>query len=148
MSPPLGNATCNVDLDQEFPYDSTSIRMERIALEAESRINQMMAEEKRTGTHFPHLNRDIQALASLKKSILKQREWELQHGDLIRTEHEINMEKNIKKRFNKLLDYLGDDGQKRLICMTNQFLEMAEKIAVPGEINAAEGKLVLVDDNN
>ena len=96
---------------------------------------------------LPHLNRDIQALASLKKSILKQREWELQHGDLIRSEHEINMEKNIKKRFNKLLDYLGDDGQKRLICMTNQFLEMAEKIAVPGEINA-EGKLVLVDDNN
>jgi len=45
---------------------------------------------------------------------LKQREWELQHGDLIRAEHEINM---------------------------------AEKIAVPGEINA-EGKLVLVDDNN
>ena len=88
--------------------------MERIALEAESRINQMMAKAKRTGTHFPHLNRDIQALASLKKSILKQREWELQHGDLIRAEHEINM---------------------------------AEKIAVPGEINA-EGKLVLVDDNN
>ena len=102
-----------------------------------------MAEEKKTGIHFPYLNRDIQALASLRKSILKQKDWELQHEDLIQAEKE----KKIKKKFDNLMDTLGDEGRNRLVSMTTRFLEMVDKLAVPMERNA-DGKFVRVDEDN
>jgi hypothetical protein len=113
-------------------------------LDIEARINKMMTEEKNTGIHFSYLNRDIQALANLRKSILKQRDWELQHEDLIQDENEKNIQKNIKKKFDKLMNVLGDDGRNRLVSMTTRFLEMADKIAVPMAVDA-EGNFVRVD---
>ena len=146
MSPPPANATCDIDLDQEFLSDSPYVRLERMALEAEARINRMMAEEKKTGTHFPHLNRDILALTSLRKSVLKHKEWELQHADLIQAENRKNIEKNIKDKFDRLLVTLGDDGQERIINMTTRFLEEIDKLAVP-MVRNADGKWVIVDEN-
>ena len=144
IPPPVGNDPISLNLYQGFDEESTLGRMERMAQDIEARINRMIAEEQETGIKYANLNKDIQALASLRKSILKQRDWELIHGDSIQAENERNMEKNIKRRFDGLLEYLGDDGQKRLICMMHNFLEMADKIAVPMNLNA-EGKFVVVD---
>jgi hypothetical protein len=137
---------CDIDLDQEVLSDSPYVRMERMALETEARINRMMAEEKKTGTHFPHLNRDIQALTSLRKSVLKHKEWEFQHADLIQAENRKNIEKNIKDKFDRLLVTLGDDGQERIINMTTRFLEEIDKLAVP-MVRKADGEWVIVDEN-
>ena len=107
----------------------------------------MMAEEKKTGTHFPHLNRDIQALTSLRKSVFKHKELELQHADLIQAENRKNIEKNIKDKFDRLLVTLGDDGQERIINMTTSFLEEIDKLAVQ-MVRKADGKWVIVDNND
>jgi hypothetical protein len=103
MSPPTANATCDIDPDQELVSENASTRMERMALEAESRIKSIMAEEKQTGIKYAFLHRDIQALTSLRKSVLKHKEWELQHADLIQAENRKNIEKNIKDKFDRLL---------------------------------------------
>jgi hypothetical protein len=148
INPPhVGNDPIGSNPYLELNEETTLERMERMSQDIEARINRMMKEEQETGIKFPHLNRDIQALASLRKSIIKQRDWQLIHGDSVQAQNELNMEKNIKRKFDGLLEYLGDDSQKRLICMMHNFLEMAEKIAIPGEINA-EGKLILDDNNN
>ena len=41
----------------------------------------MIAEERETGIKYPYLKRDLQALATLRKAILKQKEWESTHAD-------------------------------------------------------------------
>jgi hypothetical protein len=136
-----------LNLYQGFDEESTLGRMERMAQDIEARINRMMKEEQETGIKFPHLNRDIMSLAALRKSIIKQRDWELIHGDSVQDQNQRKMGKNIKKKFDKLLDYLGDDGQKRMIRMTTMFLEMVDKIAVPMELNA-KGDFVVVDEKD
>jgi len=146
MSPPTANATCDIDPDRELVSENASTRMERMALEAESRIKSIMAEEKQTGIKYAFLHRDIQALTNLRKSVLKQREWEFQHADLIQAENRKNIEKNIKDKFDRLLVTLGDDGQERIINMTTRFLEEIDKLAVP-MVCKADGEWVIVDEN-
>jgi hypothetical protein len=59
-------------------------RMEAIADKCEERIKRIMEQEASTGIRYPYLNRDIQTLASLRKSILKLKEWELKYRDPLR----------------------------------------------------------------
>jgi len=54
--------------------DSALETMENIAQQYEARIKRMIAEERETGVKYPFINRDLQALASLRKAILKQKE--------------------------------------------------------------------------
>ena len=39
----------------------------------------------------------------------------------------------IKKKFDKFMVNLGDDGGERLIAAANKFLDMALKVAIPME---------------
>jgi hypothetical protein len=41
------------------------------------------------------------------------------------------MQQTMGRRFNGLLQYLGEAGQNRMIEAANKFLELAEKKAVP-----------------
>ena len=145
--PQVGNDPIGSNPYLELNEETTLERMERMSQDIEARINRMMKEEQETGIKFPHLNRDVQALASLRKSIIKQRDWEILHGDSIEAQKNKVIEDRIKRKFDGLLEYLGDDGQKRLICMMNNFLEMVDKIAVPMEFNA-KGEFVVVDEKN
>ena len=90
----------------------------------------MIVEEKETGLMYPFINRGLQALASLRKTILKQKEWETTHEDPLNRKRRERMEQNIDRRFNALMENIGEDGQDRLIRAMNRFLELAEQKAV------------------
>jgi hypothetical protein len=143
QSPNTSNDTNYSCFQNKLYNESTLMRMERIARDLEARINRMITEEKNTGVIYPHLNRDVQALANLRKSILKQKDWEMHNRDSIQEEQDKQMEELIKSRFDNMVNRLGDDGCERLAQMLHTFLERAEKLAIPMEYND-EGKLVPV----
>jgi len=72
-------------------------------------------------------------LAALRKAIIKQRDYEQKHGAEIKARQDREMERVIKKKFDKLLPKIGDG--ERLISAANRFLEMATKEAVLMEEN-------------
>jgi hypothetical protein len=102
--------------------------LEEIAEQQEKRIKRIIKEEQETGIKYPFLNREFQGLAALRKAIIKQREYEQKHGAEIKARKDKEMEKVIKKKFDKLLPKIGDG--ERLISAMNRFLEMATKEAV------------------
>ncbi len=87
-----------------------------------------MEEEKETGTKYPFLKREFQGLAALRKAIIKQRDYEQKHWAEIQARKHKEMEKEFKKKFDKLLPKIGDG--ERLISAANRFLEMATKEAI------------------
>ena len=104
--------------------------MENIARQYEVRIKRMISEEKETWVKYSFINRDLQALASLRKAILKQREWEGTHEDPMNRKRYQRMTITMDKKFNSLMENLGEDGQDRLLKAANRFLKLAEKKAV------------------
>lgn len=107
--------------------DSTLETMENIARNYEGRIKRMLVEEKETGVKFPFLNRDMSALASLRKTLLREKEWAATHEDPLKQKKRERMEKSIDRRFNALMENIGEDGQERLAMAINRFLELAEE---------------------
>lgn len=120
---PVFPSTC----DEDGPLET----MENIAREYEARIKRMIAEEKETGVKYPHLNRDLQALGSLRKAILRQSEWETIHEDPLKRKKYERMEQTVDRRFNRLMENLGEDGRDRMIRAANRFLELIEQKSVP-----------------
>ena len=61
----------------------------------------MMIEEKRSGIKYPYLNRDLQALATLEKVLVKQKTYEIYHDheDPIKRRKMEKIERNIDKNF-------------------------------------------------
>jgi len=112
--------------DGETPLD----RMERLAMQLENRIKQMMEEERATGIKYPYINKDVQALASLRKAIVKQRDWEMRHGDPMTGKQYEVVKKRIEKRFDGFMNSFNENSHLRLIAMTDRFLELAEKEAL------------------
>jgi len=112
--------------DENSPLET----MENIAREYEARIKRMIAEEKESGIKYPVLNRDLQALAALRKAILKQKEWEATHEDPLKRKRFERMEQTMNRRFSRLIENFGEDGQDRMIRAANRLLELAEQKAV------------------
>jgi hypothetical protein len=86
------------DFTDTFPKDTESdslATMENIARQYEARIKRMMNEENETGVKYPFINRDLQALASLRKAILKQKEWSLTHDDPIKLREDQLLKESI-----------------------------------------------------
>jgi hypothetical protein len=122
----------------ESDEESTLEAMENIARQYEARIKRMIAEEKERGVTFPYINRDLQALANLRKAILKQKEWDSTHEDPHNQKRFESMQKTIDRRFKNMMDTLGEDGQERLLIRAaNRFLELVDQHAVP--VNQLEG---------
>jgi hypothetical protein len=131
LSPPSASDEANASgSPPEFEEESTLETMENIARQYEVRIKRMIVEEKETGVRYPFINRDLQALANLRKAILKQREWESIHGDSLIRKRRERMEENIDRRFNSLMESLGEDGRDRMIRAADRFLELAEQKAL------------------
>jgi len=146
-SPKTPNEDDYSSIQDESENEGSLMRMERMAFDLEGRIKRMMSEERKTGVIYPHLNKDIQSLANLRKSIIKQKDWEMNHRDSIQEEKDKLIEKNIRMRFDKVTSFLTDDGRSRLVSALQRFLELAEKSTILMEVNN-EGKLVPVDKNN
>ena len=90
----------------------------------------MIAEEKETGVKYPFINRDLQALASFRKAILKQKEWEATHEEPLNRRRYQKMAQRIDRRFNNLMESLGTEGQSRMIEGADRFLQLVEERAV------------------
>ncbi len=108
--------------------------LEEIADQQESRIKRIISEEKETGVKYLQLSKEIMSLTNLRKAIIKQREWELKHGDAIKNKRIQRMGKDIKKNFDKIIEDLGDDGRERIISAVKRFMELAEKEAITPEV--------------
>lgn len=123
---------------QSFPQEASGLAlpvgsgdaletMEAIARQYEARIQSMIAEEKETGMRYPYINRDLQALASLRKTILKQKEWDSSHDDPLKRREYERRDKIMERRFHALMDELGEEGQARVVRAAERFLELAEQ---------------------
>lgn len=104
----------------------------------------MINEEKETCIKDLFINRDLQVLASLRKAILKQREWEATHEDPLNRKRRERVEQSIDRRLNALMENIGEDGQDRLIRAANRFLELAEQKAIAMD-RCEDGTYTLTD---
>lgn len=144
---PLSSVTGEIkynDLHLPPDGDDPLETMENIAVQYEARIKRMIAEEKESGVKYPFISRDLQALASLRKAILKQKEWEATHEDPLKRKRRKRMEKDLDWRFRAVMDNFGEDGRDRMIRALNRFLELAEQKAVP-MYRKADGTYTLTD---
>lgn len=143
---PEGNTS--TDFLPDTPEDLTSLeRLELKAKQYETRIEKIMSNEKATGQFYPYLSRDFQALASLRKAILKQRDWELKHPDPLIAINDERRKQLMERRFNLLLDMLVPEGQERIVKASERFLEAVEKHAVAMRFNEKTGKYQRIPDN-
>lgn len=114
--------------DSENIYSGESL--EDLAAQQEKRIKQMIHAENENKVKYPHLNREIQCLASLRKAILKQKDWEKKSGETLIRGTKTKLVKNYQKRFEEIFKDIDDGGLERLTIAANKFLELAEKNAI------------------
>lgn len=103
--------------------------LEELAELQGDRIKRIIKEERETGIKYPYLNREYQGLAALRKALIKERDYEKKHWAEIQARKQKELKKGFKKKFDKVLTNLDDDGE-RLISAANRFLEMATKEAI------------------
>lgn len=118
------------DEDREDIYSGESL--EELAIQQEKRIKQMIQEENKNKVKYPHLNREIQCLASLRKALIKQRDWEIKNGQTLIRGNKTKLSKNSQKRFESVVKGFNfdDDALERLTIAANKFLELAEQESI------------------
>ena len=91
-----------------------------------------MWEEKEQGVSYPNLMKDVQALTSLEKIILKEIEWRMKNKDQLLEEYEKRQEREIGERFDRFLEkhFPTDESRKRMVDALSGFLELAEQETV------------------
>jgi len=101
---------------------------ERIAERLRNRIEKMMAEERDLNVIYPTLSRDVQALSTLQKTIMKQKEFQIKNEfrDPLKLLVEEKNRKEIEGKFQRLMDRKDID-HDRLLKATQKFLELAEE---------------------
>ena len=107
--------------------------LENIAKLHRARIEKMMIEEDQTAVRYPHLNRDIQALASLEKVLMQRKEWESANDDPV----EIRKSRGRKRKIDAIFEGLMKDskgGGASIVSAAELLMEMAEKKSVTLEI--------------
>ncbi len=122
--------------------------MERLARLERERIERMMIEESELNIKHQNLSRDLQALATLSKAIMKQKEFEIKYEneDPIKRRRLERRQKSIQKRFDRFVDdYLPTEERRNsFLKVTERFLELAEEHAILAT-RGPDGKLKLVN---
>jgi hypothetical protein len=110
-----------------------------------ARIMRMMKEEQNTRIKYPHLNRDIQALATLEKVLLKAKSFATSHDheDPVERRNFERMKERMDKNFYSMMRRLGEDGKNEVIQVFDNFLERVEEEAEILE-TGPDGKLRVV----
>jgi hypothetical protein len=110
---------------------------ERIAAQLRRRIERMIKEESEAGFTQQNLGREILALTTLEKTIIKQREWFLRHPgeDPVEKKKELKRQESITNNFKGYIENSTAEGKEHLIEATSKFLEMCEQNAVTLEID-------------
>ena len=137
FSDPLG-----ADFD---PTDSLAA-LDFIAHSMRERIIGMIEKEKKTGVKHPYLSRELQALATLQKVILKQRAYELTHDDPLQERRWVRRQKGIQEEFGALMQNTTNEDRDRMANALGRFLELAKQNCVKLEVGP-DGSYVLPEQS-
>ncbi len=114
-----------------FSDEDTLEALENIAELTRERIRKIITEEAQTGARYPYLNRDLQALAGLQKAIIKQKQFQLLHGQSdpsVVRRRELK-EKQFKEGFDRFLNNFPDGGS-RVVEIAEKFIERINRNSV------------------
>ena len=87
----------------------------------------MIEQEKKTGVKHPYLNRDLQALASLQKVILKQKAFDMLHDDPLKQKRWAKQQEDIQKKFGDLINTMTEDERNNMVQALDRFVELVEE---------------------
>jgi hypothetical protein len=113
-----------------FNPGNTLESLDYIARIQRDRIISMIEQEKETGVKHPYLNRDLQALATLQKVILKQKAFELLHDDPLQQMRWAQRERDVQKRFEAFARATTKDERLRMANALNELMDRLEEHAV------------------
>jgi hypothetical protein len=122
--------------------EDTLESLDQIAKLHRARIKNMLDEEKTTGVRYPYLNRDLQALATLQKLIIKQKVYEMYRDDPLKRKRMSGLEKDIQQKFETYMKQTGEDERIRMVAALDKMLDHLEEHAYTGEIGP-DGKIHL-----
>lgn len=138
------NHTCSTHFS--WSSEDTLESLEHIANLHRARIKAMLEEEEKTGVRYPNLNRDLQALSTLQKLIMKQKAFEKFYDDPAKMRKMAGLQKELGERFGTLMEQMGEDGRMKMVNAIGRFLELAKEHAVPlvkgpdGQLHLGESK--------
>lgn len=135
---------CTNHLGEVPDSENTLESLDYIASLHRKRIRTMLEEEKRTGVKYPHLSRDMQALAALEKVILKQKTFELFYDNPVKQKKLERLKKKMGEKFGAWMNQIGEDGRMKMVNALGKFLEYAEQHSIPGEISP-DGQIRLIE---
>lgn len=125
LLPPPDESYIDSNFSAEISEEGSLEALCQIANLQEERIKRMMAEEMETGIKYPHINRDIQALAGLQKVIMKLSENVMTPEEIRKKKTEEKRDRIMKQRFDKLRERVSYDQMDRVIQAGWRFLELA-----------------------
>jgi hypothetical protein len=102
----------------------------------------MIERGKKTGIKHPYLSRELQALATLQKVILKQRAYELTHDDPLKERRWARRQKGIQEKFGALVKTMTHDDRDRIANALGRFMELAEQHSFQLEVGP-DGSYIL-----
>lgn len=128
------------------PYESSLESLEDLANKLDKRIRDILQEERQTGTRFP-INKEINALSSLRKTILKQKQWELMHSndDPMLLRKQKRDDERLRRSFDLMRSQLTDGGSV-VAEMARRFIELAEKESVTMTYDEKTGRYKPVEE--
>jgi hypothetical protein len=136
-SDPLG-----ADFD---PGDSLE-SLEFIAQSMRERIIGMIERENKTGITHSYLSRELLALSTLQKVILKQRAYELTNDDPLKERKWAQRQKDIQEKFGALMKNTTQDDRNKMVSAIERFLELAKQHAETLQVNP-DGTYFLPEQN-
>jgi len=126
----------------DFTPEDTLESLDYIANLHRARIKAMLEEEKRTGIKFPYLHRDMMALSTLQKLIMRQKTWEKYNDDPMKQRRIAGLEKEIHQKFDTMMKQIGEDEKIEVAGALGKFLEWADQNAVTLQIGP-DGKYII-----
>ena len=101
-----------------------------------------MREEKEQGVSYPNLCKDVLALNSLEKTILKEIDWRLKNKDRLIEGYEERQQRELGDRFDKFIERClpTDEERDRMVKGMNRFLELVSEASVPMRQVIVNGK--------
>ena len=94
---------CKAETDSSIDDDRIDVleQNQKIADQLRARIEKMMREEQEQGISYPNLCRDVLALNSLEKTILKEIDWRMKNKDRLIEGYEERQQRELGDRFDK-----------------------------------------------
>lgn len=133
-------------LEADYDPEDSLASLDFIAQSMRERIIGMIEKERKTGIKHPYLSRELQALSSLQKIILKQRAYEMLHEDPLKERRLAQRQKGIREEFGALMKNTTQDDRDRMVSAIGRFLELAKQHAVTLQVNP-DGTYFLPEQN-